>query len=200
MTLQARPAFVGMRCNTESGTGVVASGRDSLAIARVALRKGCAAQATQRVQQRFAVALPLGPARIDANGLAFIGVAVETWLVTTGDRGPAELAQILRSALGDLATVTDQSSGYGVLRLSGKHVRDSLAKLSSVNLHPNSFQPGLVACTLAAHVPVVLWRLADGADGAQFEVAVPRSYTGSFTHALFESSAEYGFTLVAGTD
>ena len=115
MTLPAQPAFGDVRCNADQGAGVVATGRDTVAVARVALRKGRTAQAAQRVQERFAVALPFGPTRIDANGLAFIGIGVETWLVTAADRGPAELVEILRSALGELATVADQS----VVRLPG---------------------------------------------------------------------------------
>jgi methylglutamate dehydrogenase subunit D len=197
VTLPAQPAFGSVRCNADVGAGVVAAGRNAVAIARVALRKGRTAPAAQRVQERFAVALPFGPTRIDANGLAFIGVGVETWLVTAADRGPAELVEILRSALGELVTVSDQSSGYGILRLSGARVRESLAKLLGIDLHPNSFQPGDVACTLASHIPILLWRLADSTEGAQFELAVPRSYAGSFSHLLTESAAEFGFALTA---
>ena len=44
------------------------------------------------------------------------------------------------------------------------------------------------------HIPVTLWRLADGSGGlAVFEIAVPRSYAGSFWHVVTESSAEFGF-------
>jgi hypothetical protein len=59
---------------------VVATSRDTLAIARIAARKGRAADLTNTVRGRFGIELPNGPKRVQANELAFIGVGVATWL------------------------------------------------------------------------------------------------------------------------
>ena len=93
-----------------------------------------------------------------------------------------------------MAAVTDQSDGYAVLRLTGPRLRDTLAKLIPIDVHPRAFKIGDVAATVAFHVGATFWRLDDGPDGAPvIEVAVFRSLAGSFWHALSDSAAEFGF-------
>jgi heterotetrameric sarcosine oxidase gamma subunit len=168
--------------------GVVATDRDELAIARVVARKGKLAALTSRVRERFGIELPQAPRRVETNGLAFVGVGVETWLAV------AEGGLPLRDVIDDLAAVSDQTSGYAVLRLTGPRVRDALAKLIPLDLHARVFDPGSAASTIASHIAVTLWRLADSADGSPvFELAAPRSYAGSFWHVVTESAAEFGF-------
>jgi heterotetrameric sarcosine oxidase gamma subunit len=225
--LQSHSPFADLPLTSAPGRGVVASDRDLLAIARVAARKGQLAALTSRVRERFGVELPQGPRRVEANGLAFVGVGVETWLAVaecglastgtpltagmpldTGRRATAAgtalgaeantdlngFAPSLREAIDDLATVSDQLGSYAVLRLTGPRVRDALAKFVPLDLHPHVFDPGSAATTIASHIPVTLWRLADDSDGsAVFEIAAPRSYAGSFWHVVMESSAEFGF-------
>jgi heterotetrameric sarcosine oxidase gamma subunit len=217
--LQSHSPFANLSLTSAPGRGVVATDRDGLAIARIAARKGQLAPLTSRVRERFGVELPQGPRRVEAGGLAFVGVGVETWLaVSEGGLASActslaasgtatgaapdatantylnRFAASLRQAIDDLATVSDQIGSYAVLRLTGPRVRDALAKFVPLDLHPRAFDPGSAASTIASHVPVTLWRLADGSDGsAVFEIAAPRSYAGSFWHVVMESSAEFGF-------
>jgi heterotetrameric sarcosine oxidase gamma subunit len=206
--LQSHSPFADLPLTSAPGRGVVASDRDLLAIARVAARKGQLAALTSRVRERFGVELPQGPQRVEANGLAFVGVGVETWLaVAEGgfaspgaapsaapDKALNGFAASVRQVIDDLATVSDQLGSYVVLRLTGPRVRDALAKFVPLDMHPHVFDPGSAATTIASHIPVTLWRLADDSDGsAVFEIAAPRSYAGSFWHVVMESSAEFGF-------
>jgi sarcosine oxidase subunit gamma len=94
-----------------------------------------------------------------------------------------------------VASVSDQSDGYTLIRLSGACVRDTLAKLIPIDVHARAFQAGQVASTVAAHIGVTLWRLPDESDQAPvFELLMFRSLTRSFWHALAEAAAEHGFT------
>jgi heterotetrameric sarcosine oxidase gamma subunit len=205
------PEFVAGPLSWAPGRGVVASDRDGLAIVRLAARKDRLGPLTSRIRERFRVELPLQPERSEgnptkrqwrdvgqprraaANGVAFVGVGVETWL-SIAESGSAGFTASLREAVEDLAAVSDQTSGYAVLRLTGPRVRDALAKFIPVDLHARVFDPGAAASTSASHIPVTLWRLADGADGLPvFEIAAPRSYAGSFWHVVTESAAEFGF-------
>ncbi len=177
--------------------GVVATNRDTLAIARIAARKGRAATLTKTVRERFGVELPDGPRRVQANELAFIGVGVETWLATT-DSELDGFAASLRNAINESATVSDQIGSYVVLRLTGPRVTEVLAKFVALDLHARVFVPGSAASTIASHIPLTLWRLEDSSNGlAAFELAVPRSYADSFWHVVTESAAEFGFERAA---
>ncbi|MFL6600050.1 MAG: sarcosine oxidase subunit gamma [Steroidobacteraceae bacterium] len=174
-------------------SGVVASDWDGRAIARLVARKDRLGPLRSRIRERYGIELPLQPRRVAANGFAFVGVGVETWLVIAAD-GAGGFSSSLREAVDDLAAVSDQTGGYAVLRLTGPRVRDALAKLVPLDLHARVFDAGSAATTSASHIPITLWRVTDGADGLPvFEIAAPRSYAGSFWHVVTESAAEFGF-------
>jgi sarcosine oxidase subunit gamma len=163
----------------------------------VAARKGRSAALAQRVRERFGIEVPQEPRRVEANGLAFVGVGVETWLAVSEARADGFAASV-RQVIDDVATVSDQIGSYAILRLTGPRVRDALAKFVPLDLHARVFDPGCAASTLASHIPVTLWRLDDGPDGLPiFELAAPRSYAASFWHVVTQSSAEFGFVLAA---
>jgi heterotetrameric sarcosine oxidase gamma subunit len=175
---------------------VLATSRDTLAIARIAARKGRAADLTNTVRERFGIELPTGPKRVQANELAFIGVGVATWLALSecelADNGLDGFAASLRNIVDESATVSDQIGGYSVLRLTGRRVTQVLAKFVALDLHPQVFVPGSAASTIGSHIPLTLWRLEDSSGGlAVFELAVPRSYTTDFRHLLSASAAEF---------
>ena len=171
--------------------GVVVTKRDTLAIARLAVRKGRAAGLAHAVRERFGVELPSGPRRVQASELAFIGVGVDAWLATA-DTEVDGFAASLRNVVDDSATVSDQIGSYVVLRLTGRDVAEVLAKFVALDLHPRVFVTGSAASTIASHIPLTLWRLEDGPEGLPvFELAIPRSYTESFRHTLTESGATW---------
>jgi sarcosine oxidase subunit gamma len=176
--------------------GVVAASRDTLAIARLAARKGRAADLTSTVRGQFGIELPNDPQRVRANELAFIGVGVATWLaVSECELANDELdgfAASLRNIVDESATVSDQIGACSVLRLTGRHVTAVLAKFVALDLHPRIVGPGSAASTLGSHIPLTLWRLEDSSAGlAVFELAVPRSYTTDFRHLLSASAAVF---------
>ncbi len=190
--LSPRAAFSGRSLPQPAGLGVVVSPRESVAIATVIARNGQRHALVGRVRDRFGLELPVGARRAAAGGVSFVGTAPSTWLAMQ-EEGGDRFAGTLAEALHGVASVSDQSGAYAVLGLSGPRVRDALCKLISVDLHPRAFAVGQAAAAAAGHMGVVLWRLEDRdpALGA-FEVAVYRSYAGSFWRALCESAAEFG--------
>jgi methylglutamate dehydrogenase subunit D len=173
--------------------GVVAQDQCELQLAIVIVRQGRREALAQRVRERYGIELPVGNVRVRAEQISFAGLGPETWLACRAQAGHDFVAS-LRADLASLVSVSDQSDGYAVLRLSGPKVRETLAKLIPLDLHPRVFKVGDVASTVASHMGVMLWRLEDSADGLSvFEVAVFRSLASSFQHALSESAAEFGF-------
>ncbi len=193
--LVPRAPFAGLPFKSADGKGVIAHDRDGLGIATVLVRKGKTAALARRLRERFGIELPEGPQRAAAGDMALAGTGVGAWLATREEGGNA-FAVSLREAIGDLASISDQSDGYAVLRLWGPRVRDTLAKLVPVDVHPGAFKIGAVAATVTAHIGATLWRLEDAGDGSPvFEITVFRSLAESFWHVLTESAAEYGLVV-----
>lgn len=188
-------AFAGLTVPAAQGRGVVVSVRDGLGLATVLVRKGKRAALAERVRQNFGIELPNGALRAVSGDVAWAGTGVGAWLATHDTAGNAFAAQ-LRHALGDVASVSDQSDGYAVLRLSGPNIRDALCKLVPVDLHPRAFPIGQVAVTMAAHIGTTLWRLEDSPERhAVYELVLFRSLAASLWHALCESAAEFGLEM-----
>jgi heterotetrameric sarcosine oxidase gamma subunit len=165
--------------------------RQGLGVATMIARKGATPALIERIRELLDVELPQGPRRAGTAEIAFIGTGPGTWLVTCEVEG-SSLATQLKERVGPLASISDQSDAYPVLRLSGARGRDVLAKLVSLDLHPAVFNIGHSASTGAAHISVILWRLENAPDGSSaFEIAFPRSMAGSLWHAIQEAAAEY---------
>lgn len=175
------------------GAGVTAVIRDGVGLATVVARRGASDALNQRTRERFGIDLPQGPHRSAATGAVFVGTGPGSWLALA-ERDGHDFAARLMSELDGVASVSDQSDGYTMIRLSGANVRDALAKLIPIDVHPLAFEVGDVASTVASHIGVTVWRLPDGPDSAPlFEVLLFRSLTRSFWHALAEAAGEYGF-------
>jgi sarcosine oxidase subunit gamma len=193
--LAPRAPFSGLGLSAGTGTGIVATDRDGLGLATVSVRKGQGPALSRHVKERLGLLLPDGPRRAAAGGIAFAGTGPGVWLAAQ-ESGGNEFAAALEAEIGAMAAVTDQSDGYAVLRLAGPKLRDALAKIVPLDVHPAAFERGDVASTVAWHMGVTLWRLEDAADGSPvFEFAVFRSLAAGFWHALALSAAEFGLSV-----
>jgi len=187
-----RAPFAGLPIAGAAGRGVIVTDRDGLGIATVIVHRGQHAALAERLRERFQIELPRGPYRATAGDLALAGTGPQIWLATQENGGNA-FTSFLKAAIGDLASVSDQSDGYAVLRLTGPKVRDTLTKTISIDMHSRAFKPGDVASTVASHIGATLWRLEDDLDGSPvFEIAVFRSLADSFWQVLGQSAAPFG--------
>lgn len=158
---------------------------------------GVAAYGSTRneVRARFRAALgmdaPELPRRIAEGTRSVLWSGPAQWLVVDEAESP-DLAGNISEALEGLAAVTDQSSSRFFVRLSGRGVRRTLAKVVGLDMHPDMFGVGHVAMTDLAHMPVHLWRLPDSSGEPVFEIAGARSTAGNLWHALLAAAAEYG--------
>jgi methylglutamate dehydrogenase subunit D len=134
------------------------------------------------------VELPATPLRRAASPVAFAWAGPGRWLAEceaeNGDRFEARL----RSALGDLAAVSDQSDSRAILRISAARARDVLAKGLPIDTHPSVMQPGSVVLSAIGHIGVHLWQVD---DAPTFDCAVARSYARDFLRWIETASAEF---------
>jgi sarcosine oxidase subunit gamma len=177
--------------------GVRVEPREGLGIASLIVAEGFEAALAEACKARFGLDLPMTPLTITSATHALAWTGPGQWLLIAEDRAG------LRSDLGALAgraAITEQSDGRASLRLSGPRVREALAKGCMIDLHPAAFPAGSAALTSIAHIGVHLWRIADGPDGAVFEIMAPRSMAGSFWSWFSASAAEFGCQVSGAKD
>jgi methylglutamate dehydrogenase subunit D len=185
--------FAGLPAAVGSGSGVLATERDGLGIARIVARRGQDARLAELLRVSFGVEPPSGPRRASRGDVGIAGIGPQTWLATRDGAGN-DFAESLRRLLADCASVSDQSDAHAILRLTGRRVRDALAKLTPLDIHPRRFQVNDVAQTICGYVNVMLLRLDDSAQSDPvFEIWVGRSFAISLHQAISHGAAEFGF-------
>ena len=183
----ARSAFAGVTGASQGASaGLVIERLDDGPLVRLASRRGLEAVLALLVRRHYGIELQSGPAVASHDGIAFIGIAPEAWMVTG-----VEL-EALAQSLGNAASLFDWSDSRALLELSGPRVRETLAKGLPVDLHPRVFKPGCAAVTRIGHIGVTLWQ-TDAAP--RYLMAVPRSYAGDLLRWLLQAGAEYGTRL-----
>lgn len=155
---------------------------EAIGAASVMARKGVNLEAIGAILD---LPLPLGPATTANGQLRAIGIGPGTWLLIR-QNAEAGFADGLAQALRGKASVSDQSSAYSILRLSGKHARTVLQRGTPIDLHPDEFRAGSAATTVIAHIGVIIWQTN---DLPSYELATSRSYAASFRHWLDRAAA-----------
>ncbi len=102
------------------------------------------------------------------------------------------LARDLAQRLKGLASISDQSGGRTVLRLSGPRARDVLAKGLPIDLHPRAFGPGSAATSTISLMGVQLWQVDDRAELRHRHLP---QLSASFWRWLTASAAEFGYEV-----
>jgi sarcosine oxidase subunit gamma len=156
---------------------VIIRQRDGFGLASVMARKGVTGG---DIGQVLGMIVDEGPRMSGDAALTLIGTGPGTWLAL-GEGSAGSFASDLRDGLAGIAAVSDQSSGYVIHRLAGPGARTILQRGAAIDLHPAVFVPGSVATTVIAHMGVVLWQVD---DAPTYDVALFRSFAGSFAHWL----------------
>ncbi len=194
--LTARGAFTDEMAKLPSvgaGRGLRIAEQLGIGLATV-MSRGQDAALAKRIMDQFGVELPFGPTRSASRGIAFVGIGPGTWLACSETADPNWAARLATTVSG-LASVSDQSSGYAVLRIAGPAARDLLSRGAFIDFHPSVFAPGSAAVTTIAHIGVMLWQLD---DSPAFEIALFRSYAKSFWHWIETTCAAIGVIPAAG--
>ena len=191
-TSMAQSPFAGLPTAAGHGSGVVVIERDGLGIARIEARRGQTAELAGILRAKLGVEPPSAQRRVSGGDVAIGGIGPNTWIAVHQNAGNS-FAESLQPLVGHCASVADQSDAYVILRLAGPKVREILAKLVPIDVHPRSFQVGDIAQTVCGYVSVTLWRLEDGVQGdPAIEIWGGRSFAASLREAIGHSAAEFG--------
>jgi len=131
----------------------------------------------EEVSRALGLELPVAPCTSVANGdLRIVWAGPDEWFVIGARGEAAAIAKRIRGAVAGMHhAVTDVSSGYSVLHLSGAAVRGVLAQGCPIDLHSRSFKPGASAGTHYFKASIIVWQTA---EAPIFEVLVRRSFMG----------------------
>jgi sarcosine oxidase subunit gamma len=187
-------AVPGRYGKAQGDAGLVISELTGLGLATVASRKGQDAALKTAVAQTYGVELPPGSRIAQGQAVSFVGYGPGQWLAVSEMIPRDALAVRLAAKLKGLASISDQSGGRTVLRLSGPRVRDVLAKGPPIDLDPRAFPPGSAVTSVISHIGVQLWQ---GEDTRSYDIAIFRSLTESFWRWLTASAAEFGYEVAA---
>lgn len=178
---------------TEGEAGVTIAERANLGLATLEVRKGQEDGLNTSVRETYGVDLPDGATVAKGKDVYFIGTGPGQWFAVSEAFQNEALAEALAKRLKGQASISDQSSGRAVLRVSGPRVRDVLAKGLAVDLDPRVFGPGSAVTSTISHMGVLVWR-AGAAE--EYDIALFRSVAESFCRWLTVSAAAYGYDVV----
>jgi heterotetrameric sarcosine oxidase gamma subunit len=161
---------------------------------QVMARRGKGAQMASATKARFGVAAPDAPKAVQTEDASLIWSGPDQFLVLSKDSKHS--IDTLSQALSQSASLSDQSHARALVSVSGTKARTMLAKLSSIDLHPEAFPVGAAAATSIDHTSVNLWRGSDRPDGqAVFNLLVFATFAESLWHTMLDAAAEYGVAI-----
>jgi sarcosine oxidase subunit gamma len=172
----------------EGKTGVTLAER-RLAVVQVQSRKEQEPALAAAIASALDLPLPDPGHASSAGDITAVWIAPGAWLVTAPLLTPGDLAQRLAAVSSGSASVTDQTFGKTVLRLSGARAPDVLAKGCRIDLHPRVFGPGHAAVTPIAQIGCVLIQVD---DVPTFDLIVPSTLAETFCEWLELAAAEFG--------
>jgi methylglutamate dehydrogenase subunit D len=129
-----------------------------------------------RLGEALGVSAPNGCSFAGDNNLALIGTGPGVWMALSRKPHPEWIDDLSRRLSG-IASVSDQSGGYVIFRISGPSARSLLQRGAFIDLDSSAFVTGSVATTVIAHIGVILWQVD---STPAFEVALFRSFAKSF--------------------
>ena len=196
-TLHTRSALHGIAIpgrygKIDGAPGVTISERTDIGLATVAVRKGKTEALAAAVRAAYGVDLPASSTVATGRGVAFMGTAPGQWFAVSETLANGALADDLARKLSGLASITDQSDGRAVIRVSGPCARDVLAKGVPVDLHQGVFRTGSAATTVISLIGAQIWQVD---EAPTYDIAVFRGFAGSFWGWLTSSAAEFGYTV-----
>ena len=181
------------RFGVEGDTPIQLSERRA-AIAQVMGRKGQDAALRSAVAGALGLDLPHSGSSASNGSVTAIWIAPEAWLILRHGTPDEGLARELIAACAAAASISDQTWGKSIVRVSGARARDVLAKGCRIDLHPRVFGPGKSAVTPIAHIHAVLVQID---AKPTFDLIVPSTLARDFVEWLRLSTAEFGYEVVA---
>lgn len=162
-------------------------------LVQVMARRGKAGETIAAAKARLGAAAPETPKAVSIADATVIWSGPDQFFVLS--KGGKHSIEALASVFAGSASLSDQSHARALISISGDKARAMLAKLSSIDLHPDVFGVGAAAATSMDHTSVTLWRGDDRNGQAVFNLLVFATFAESLWHTILDSAAEHGVTI-----
>lgn len=187
-------ALVAGPYGAQGDAGVSLTEIRNVGLVQLMARRGKASEMAKAAKAQFGVVAPETPKAVGASDATLIWSGPDQFFVLS--KGGKHTMEALLPGFAGSASLSDQSHARALISVSGDKARAMLAKLSSIDLHPEVFAVGAAAATSMDHTSVTLWRGKDRADGqAVFNLLVFATFAESLWHTMLDSAAEYGVTI-----
>ncbi|WP_104493271.1 sarcosine oxidase subunit gamma [Paracoccus denitrificans] len=164
----------------------------NILLVQVMARRGKAAETAKVAKKLFAIEPPSRPGAVSGKGVTLIWSGPDQFLVFA-PQGEGKLMERIVDAFAGIASLSDQSDGRCVLRISGQRSVQAMAKFLSIDFHDGVFLVGAAATTSLDHTAANIWRSPDAPGGAPvYHIAVFTSFADSLYRVIADSSLEYG--------
>ncbi|OHV89415.1 sarcosine oxidase subunit gamma [Mesorhizobium sp. ORS 3428] len=182
------------RYGAQGDAGVSLTEIRNFDLVQVMARRGRAAEMVKAAKARFGVAAPETPRAVGTADTTLIWSGPDQFFVLS--KGGKHTVDALGQAFSASSSLSDQSHARALISISGAKARSMLAKLSSIDLHPEMFPVDAAAATSMDHTSVTLWRGKDRDDGQTvFNLLVFATFAESLWHTMLDASAEYGIAI-----
>lgn len=149
------------------------------AMASVATRAGSEKEIAPLAKKLFGFALPDPACSAAKTPFTALWIGPEQWMIEAPHESHENLAAQIKNALGEAASVTEQTDGWVRFDLTGAGCHDVLERLCNANTR--AMTNGAVTRTRLEHLGCfVVCRVVD----THFSVMGPRSSAGSIHHGL----------------
>lgn len=124
-------------------------------------------EAVERLRVGLGLGLPFDACTSSTNGeTAFLWMGPDEWMLVT----PPGAAEARRREAADVLAGThhqlvDVSDYYTVIQVAGARARELLMKLTTLDLHPRAFRPGMVAGSIFGRANATLWQMPEEEAG-----------------------------------
>lgn len=187
------------RHGVESGpAGVTIVESRDFELMQVMARRGQWQAVAAAAEAAFAAPPPAQPKTVHAKSAILIWSGPDQFFALAPRGGEGTVLAKAREAFQGMASISEQSDGRVLLKLSGPKVRDAFAKFCSLDLDPSAFSIGAAASTSIDHTSVTLWRGADAAgETPVFFLLVFSTFSESLVRTILDGAAEYGVEVGA---
>jgi heterotetrameric sarcosine oxidase gamma subunit len=155
-------------------------------------------EAVEPLRSALGLGLPFEPlTSATAGETSALWMGPDEWMLVTAPGEAAACEEKARAALAGVHhQLVDVSDYYTVIEVAGPKARDLLMKLTTLDVHPRAFGPGMVAGSMFGRAQALLWLPLgidkEGTDDEAFRLFIRWSMADYLWCAIAEAGREWG--------